>query len=88
MSEPDRRKAFGARLRRLRKERNMKQRQLAGKIGVVTDTICNWEKGHSYPQRPAIFRLARALACDRTWLEGIPGAIAPAFLDDQETVSP
>lgn len=88
MTEPDPRKAFGDRLRRLRRHRGLAQRKLAVKAGVTTETISHWECGHAYPRRYSIFKLARALDCDRSWLEGVPGATAPIFHDGQETVSP
>lgn len=88
MTEPDRRQAFGARLRRLRRERGLIQRQLAAKIGSSPETVSNWELGKSYPIRHSIFKLARALDCDRTWLEGVSGATAPIFQETEEAVSP
>ncbi len=88
MSEPDRRKAFGDRLRRLRQHRGLVQRKLAVKAGVTPETISHWERGHCYPRRYSIFKLARALDCDRTWLEGIPGARSPIFRDPEETMRP
>ncbi len=88
MSEPNRRQAFGARLRRRRKDLKLTQHKLAAKIGATPESICHWEKGHYYPRRYFIFRLAKALDCDRSWLEGIPGATAPIFHDGQENVSP
>lgn len=71
MSDPDARKAFGARLRSRRRDLRLKQRQLAAKIGCTPETVSNWELGKSYPVRHSIFKLAKALQCDRLWLEGI-----------------
>ena len=88
MSDPTARKAFGERLRSRRRDLHLKQRQLAAKIGSTPESVSNWELGKSYPVRHSIFKLARALDCDRTWLEGIPGARSPIAHDPEETVSP
>ncbi len=88
MSEPDRRKAFGARLRLRRNDLKLTRHRLAGKVGCSTRTISNWELGQSYPRRQSVFKLSRALDCDRTWLEGVPGASAPIFHDPEEIVRP
>ena len=88
MTEPDTRKAFGARLRLRRQDLKLTQFQLAVKIGSTPDSVCQWEQGHRYPRRPFIFKLAAHLVCDRRWLEGVDGGVAPILHKAQETVSP
>jgi len=88
MNEPDSRQAFGDRLRLRRNDLGLTQFRLAVIIDASPTTISHWERGHSYPQRPKLFKLAKGLRCDPRWLEGIEGARIPAFREDQETVSP
>lgn len=39
----------GANIRAARKKRNMSQVELARALGVSSSTVCDWEKGRSYP---------------------------------------
>lgn len=42
-------KEFGGRLKELRKEKGMQQREVAEKLGIGPSAVCNWETGLAYP---------------------------------------
>lgn len=50
--------AFSIRLKELRKERRMTQKQLAEAIGTTDDCVYFWEKNRSEPSIAEIVRLA------------------------------
>jgi transcriptional regulator with XRE-family HTH domain len=52
---------IGLRVRRLRVDRGLTQRQLAEQAGVSVDAIHTIERGRKYPRRSTIQLLARAL---------------------------
>jgi transcriptional regulator with XRE-family HTH domain len=52
---------FGERLKELRKQRGLTQRQLAALIKSNNNTVSNWEKGVSRPTAPVVDNLARVL---------------------------
>ncbi|WP_324825112.1 helix-turn-helix transcriptional regulator [Sinanaerobacter sp. ZZT-01] len=45
------------RLKQERKRLGLTQNDLAKKIGVSPQAICEWEKGRKFPRRPALDRL-------------------------------
>lgn len=60
---------FGEKLRTLRKEKNLKQEELAKQIGVSTRTIISYENNKSYPRRMSTYKqLADALGCEENYL--------------------
>lgn len=67
-------RAFGKRLRYWRKEKGFTQRQLAVAAGRSTNhvSVASWisniEKGESRVSVDTMFRFARALDVDPTWL--------------------
>ena len=52
---------FGDRLKEIRKQRGLTQRELADIIKSNNNTVSNWEKGISRPTTPVVEALARAL---------------------------
>ena len=53
---------FGEKLRTLRMEQQLTQRELAQKAGLGLNTISNYEKGKTYPQDRSVYtRLAEIL---------------------------
>lgn len=62
-SEPDviLRKALGGRIKRLRKDHNWSQKELAEKIGVGFQLLNKYESGHHTPPADKLVSLARAL---------------------------
>ena len=60
---------FAEKVKKLRKERNMSQAELAKALGVSTRSVQSYEQGDSYPRRREMYdRLASALGCDRNYL--------------------
>lgn len=55
---------IGARIKKRRKELNMTQKQLAGKIGVTFQAVSKWENGTSLPDIGLIPSIAKALDMD------------------------
>ena len=62
---------FSVRLKELRTERGLTQKQLAQKIGTTDDTIYSWEKGRSPPSIDMIRALTRELNTTADYLLGI-----------------
>ena len=55
---------FGERLRQLRRERLLTQRQLAKRAGISLSTVVNLERSHTEPRFETIRRIAAALEVD------------------------
>jgi transcriptional regulator with XRE-family HTH domain len=47
---------FGEKLRTLRIQKQLTQRELANKVGLGLNTISNYEKGRTYPQNRDVYR--------------------------------
>lgn len=62
---------FGSRLRKLRKERNLTQEQLASLIGVKNSVISFYEVGERLPSPDVLRKLALALHVSTDYLLGI-----------------
>lgn len=62
---------FGNRLRKLRKDRNLTQRQLAELIGVKNSVISFYEVGERTPSPDVLRKLAMALHVSTDFLLGI-----------------
>ena len=62
---------FGKRLRELRKERNLTQKQLAALIGVKNSVISFYEVGDRVPSPEVLRELAKALHVSSDYLMGI-----------------
>lgn len=60
--------AFGARMMRLRRERNITQQQMAELLQVQIAIICAWERGAKYPTYDSIRKIVAATECDAHWL--------------------
>lgn len=60
---------FGDRLRKLRKEHNLSQEELANLVHVHTNTISSWENG-VIPNMSKIIDLARILGTTSIYLLG------------------
>lgn len=55
---------MGARIRRLREQRGMTQKQLADALGLNQSAIALWESGKTVPTLQNLYRLADILGCD------------------------
>src|SRR5690625_7305151 len=54
-------KFVGSRIRDIRKNRGMTQKELGEKIGVKHNTISSYEKGTNEPEQEIIFKIANVL---------------------------
>lgn len=62
---------FGTKLRQLRKERNLTQKQLAALIGVKNSVISFYEVGDRFPSPEVIRKLAITLHVSTDYLLGV-----------------
>ena len=62
---------FGDRLRRLRKERKLTQKELAGRIGVKNSVISFYEVGDRTPSLEVLVKLSKALHVSTDVLLGL-----------------
>ena len=62
---------FGQRLRELRKEKNLTQKQLAAQIGVRNSIISFYEVGDRIPSPEIIIKLASVLHVSTDFLMGV-----------------
>ena len=70
LSDEERRKEFGARIRIMRKSLGLTQADLAKKIGVTKQVITNYELGLREPPFRNLIGLSRALNVTTDWLLG------------------
>ena len=70
LSDEERRKDFGARIRIMRKSLGLTQADLAKKIGVTKQVITNYELGLREPPFRNLIGLSRALNVTTDWLLG------------------
>lgn len=77
---------FGERLRKLRKERNLTQQQLAELIGVKNGVISFYELGDRTPSPAVLRKLALALHVTADYLLGIErsAVVDVTGLDEQD----
>ncbi|EBZ1027024.1 helix-turn-helix domain-containing protein [Salmonella enterica subsp. enterica serovar Muenchen] len=70
---------IGARIRQLRKERQLTQTELAKSVDVQPNLVTMWENNTTEPRAKHIIPLANALQCDPMWLlSGNPLDVKPA----------
>ena len=50
--------------RDIRREKNIKQSDIAKIVGVSYQTVSNWERGYSFPPRSKWKKVAEAYGCD------------------------
>jgi len=56
--------ALGRRIRALRRQHNLTQSELAGKVGIRTGPLNTLERGHHLPSVPVLWKLAQILHTD------------------------
>ncbi len=61
-------KVIGQRIRHMRKERHMRQEDLANELGVRKTTISNYETGYSIPKREVLGRISRFFGVSMDYL--------------------
>ena len=59
------------RLKELRLERNLTQKQLAELLGTTNSAVCDWERGRTQPDLQMLVCLARVLEVTIGYLLGI-----------------
>ena len=59
---------IGDRLRELRAQNNIRQRELSASIGVSINTIHRWECGYVIPNQENLLKLADYFGVSREWL--------------------
>ena len=70
ISDEERRKDFGARIRIMRKSLGLTQADLAKKIGVTKQAITTYETGIREPSFKNLIKLSRVLNVTTDWLLG------------------
>jgi len=70
LSDEERRKDFGARIRIMRKSLGLTQADLAKKIGVTKQAITTYETGIREPSFRNLIKLSRVLNVTTDWLLG------------------
>ena len=70
LSDEERRKDFGARIRIMRKSLGLTQADLAKKIGVTKQAITTYETGIREPSFKNLIKLSRVLNVTTDWLLG------------------
>ena len=60
---------FGEKLRYLRIERNLNQREFAKLLNYSFTSICNWEQGNRFPKIETIKEIAEILNVDYIFLK-------------------
>lgn len=85
---------FASRLRLLRNERGLRQKDLAGDLGLAQTTIANYEQGTRFPDEGLLIRLADYLDVSldfllgRTETRGVAAAVHKAASADPEELGP
>ena len=70
LTDEERRKQFGARIKNMRKSLGLTQADLAKKIGVTKQAITTYETGIREPSFRNLIKLSRALNVTTDWLLG------------------
>ena len=61
---------FGQRLKELRQELNLTQKEFADKVELSNQAICNYEKGDKNPQLDIVYKIAETFNVSIDWLCG------------------
>ena len=56
-------KLLGRQIKQIRKNKNIKQDELAEMIGIATRNLSNIETGHCFPSADSLEKIAKALDC-------------------------
>lgn len=62
---------FGEKLKQLRLEKNLTQKQLAERIGLATSAISSYEAGNRYPTYDVMAKFARIFHVSTDYLIGV-----------------
>lgn len=67
------------RIKQLRQEQGMSQKDLANELGVVQSTISSWENEQFYPDQPCQMYLCYLFNCSIDYLMGLGADAKPGF---------
>jgi transcriptional regulator with XRE-family HTH domain len=76
-------RALGARLRELREERGLSQRELGSRLGILQSKLSKYESGTHQPSLRTLVRLASLFAVSTDYLLTGTGMAAPPLRDDR-----
>lgn len=62
---------MGKKLKQLRQEKNLTQKQIADRIGVAVSAVCSYETGVRYPTYDSLIKLARIFHVTTDYLIGM-----------------
>jgi transcriptional regulator with XRE-family HTH domain len=62
---------FCKRVKELREENNLTQKELAVKLAVTNSTVCDWEKGRSQPDLEMLAKIACFFEVKTDYLLGL-----------------
>lgn len=62
---------FKQRLKELRKNANLSQKELAQKLNTNNSSVCDWEKGRSQPDLETLASMARLFDVSTDFLLGL-----------------
>ncbi len=73
---------FTERLKELRTEKRLTQRELANFLGLSANCVCEWEKGRSEPSIESLKALATCLECTTDYLLGFSDDFGNVVIED------
>ena len=78
---------MGQRLKQLRTQKNLTQKQVAERVGLAVSAISSYESGFRYPSYPTLVKLASMYHVSCDYLIGIPSSrtIDVSGLSDSES---
>ncbi len=62
---------FQKRIKELRIENGLTQKQLAEKLNITNSTVCDWEKGRSEPDLTTLAKVAKFFTISADYLVGL-----------------
>jgi transcriptional regulator with XRE-family HTH domain len=68
---------FGKAMAGIRRERRLRQREMAAQLGIAVETISRWENGHYVPRRSLRLKLDHWLGMSLEQATGINPADLP-----------
>ena len=78
---------IGSQIRKLRRERDWTQAELAERIGIDKRNISRYESGHADPRRKTLLKLAEVFNVDVQELLGVSASTGEEVCDDPELQS-
>jgi transcriptional regulator with XRE-family HTH domain len=76
-------RALGARLRELREERGLSQRELGSRLGILQSKLSKYESGTHQPSLRTLLRMANLFAVSTDYLLTGTGTPAPPLRDER-----